>query len=316
MKIRALFLLAALPCCFAQTTPKPIDSLWFMDVRELKQERMEQLTATIKQWESMHLFDAYGWRVMPPSYHDPQPVIGMMNSLNAAAHGKLIAATVPAGTEGWETSFNSRLAQRNGGSYDASKAIGEADWLKLLEGVDAGMFTWVLEQPARMPKPEQAARSARAFVSAVKTRKKKVVIWLSAQALGPQPTLIREVCAATKDSADFFAWMDVPEMIAMKALGHRPSSAEEGKMTPAMLAELDKVLDAILELSPREKTVMQWINSPMFPTQDAAGTSAYIAACQKKGIGHFVVLGSANLLDREPWGEFYRSLVKVRTGIQ
>jgi hypothetical protein len=102
----------------------------------------------------------------------------------------------------------------------------------------------------------------------------------------------------------------VPSTIALNALGHRPTSAEEAKMSPAMLAELSKALDTVLALTPKEKTYIQWINSPNLPTQDVAGTRAYIAACQAKGIDNFAVEGSIDLLRKDPWRGFYMSLAK------
>jgi len=81
-------------------------------------------------------------------------------------------------------------------------------------------------------------------------------------------------------------------------------------MSPAMLAELSKALDTVLALTPKEKTYIQWINSPNLPTQDVAGTRAYIAACQAKGIDNFAVEGSIDLLRKDPWRGFYMSLAK------
>jgi hypothetical protein len=68
--------------------------------------------------------------VYAPTFLDPQPVIALMNSMNVVLHGEMIASTVPVGTEGWETSNNSRLAARRGYTYDPSKAMSEQQWLQ------------------------------------------------------------------------------------------------------------------------------------------------------------------------------------------
>jgi hypothetical protein len=76
-----------------------------------------------------------------------------------------------------------------------------------------------------------------------------------------------------------------------------------------------QVLDEILALTPKEKTVIQWINSPKWPAKDVEGTKAYISVCQSKGINHFGMLTNLgpgrNLLDQEGFREFYRTLPKV-----
>ena len=130
----------------------------------------------------------------------------------------------------------------------------------------------------------------------------------------PQLPMLQAICAATKDTADYFGWMDIPSVIALNALGHNPTSTQEGEMTPAMLAQLSQTLDAILALTPKEKTYIQWINGPNSPTEDVAGTIAYIAGCQQKGIDNFNLLMNVNSLQQDPWKGFYMSLAKRQHG--
>ena len=112
---------------------------------------------------------------------------------------------------------------------------------------------------------------------------------------------MRSVCQATRADADFFVWMDLPG-----------ESLQAGE---AQWREtLDQLLDKALACTPKEKTVIQWLNSPRWPTKDVEGTKAYISVCQAKGINRFCMLcPPQGLLDREPWQEFYRTLPKIKT---
>jgi hypothetical protein len=313
MNTRAILcLLLASASGWAQPQLKTPKSLWYLDNGKLTPERISALSAELPKWQAAGVFDGFTWPVMPPTFLDPQPVIALMNSMNVALKGTVIASTLPVGNEGWETSNNARLAAMRGYTYDAAKAVSERQWLQSIQTLQVNTWAWVLGQPAKMPTPDQAANSAATFVSAVKAQHKKAVIWLSAQAL--RLPMFPEICAATKDTADAFVWMDLPSTIALNTLGHKPRSAKEAEMSPAMLAELNKALDTILALTPKEKTYIQWISSPNLPTQDVAGTTAYIAACQAKGIENFAVEGSVNLLQKDPWRAFYMSLAKNPAG--
>ena len=123
-----------------------------------------------------------------------------------------------------------------GGHYDASKAMTQLQWLETLKDLNADTWVWVLEQPARMPTPEQAARSASEFVRFAKAQHKQAVIWLSAEAFG-QPSLEKgmlerillveqRICEATRTDADFFGWMDLPGSVV--AGGRIPMARNDG----------------------------------------------------------------------------------------
>ena len=110
--------------------------------------------------------------------------------------------------------------------------------------------------------------------------------------------MMRSICEATRADADFIGWMDLPG-----------ASLEAGESQ--WRETMGKILDKILTLSPKEKTVIQWTHNPKWPAKDVAGTNAYIGVCQAKGINRFCVLSQPGGLDREPWGEFYRTLPKI-----
>ena len=78
---------------------------------------------------------------------------------------------------------------------------------------------------------------------------------------------------------------------------------------------MDHLLDKILALTPKEKTVIQWLNNPQWPTKDVAGTKAYIRVCQVKGINRFMLLSgfgpAPQSLDHDPFRGFYRTLPKI-----
>jgi len=307
-------LLLASISAWAQSQLQPLNSFWYLDTNQLTSDRMTLLSSTLPAWLNARVFDGFMWDVMPPTFGDPQPTIELLNTLNGTLGGKVIAATLPVGTVGWETSYNSKFAAKNGYTYDATKAVSEQQWLQSLATLQEETWAWVEEQPATMPTPDEAAASASTFVVGAKAQGKKTVIWLSAQALGPQLPMLQAICAATKDTADYFGWMDIPGLIALNALGHNPTSEQEAEMTPAMLAQLSQTLDAILALTPVGKTYIQWINGENSPTQDVAGTAAYIAGCQQKGINNFVLLMNVNSLGKDPWKSFYMSLAQRPRG--
>jgi hypothetical protein len=150
-----------------------------------------------------------------------------------------------------------------------------------------------------IPTADEAARSAGEFARFAKTHHKKAAIWLTAQALTHgQEELMRRICEATRTDADFYVWMDLGE-----------ESLQAGE--PRWRETMGQVLDKILTLTPKEKTVIQWINHPRWPAKDPEGTTAYISVCQAKGINRFGMLCMPQgLLNREPWYDFYRTLPK------
>jgi hypothetical protein len=171
-----------------------------------------------------------------------------------------------------------------------------------MKDLEADTWAWVLEQPAHMPTPEQAARSASEFVRFAKTEHKKSVIWLTAQGFARPSVeeMVRRICEATRADANYFGWMDLQE-----------ASLEAGESQ--WRDTMDHLLDKILTVSPREKTVIQWTHNPRWQAKDVEGTKTYISVCQAKGINRFCVLAPPQGLDRDPWREFYRTLPKAGT---
>jgi hypothetical protein len=105
------------------------------------------------------------------------------------------------------------------------------------------------------------------------------------------------VCNATKDSADYFVWRDLPG----ETLRNGDSEWR---------ATMYGLLGKILSLTPKETTAIQWTHNPRLPTKDPAGTRDYIAACQANGINRFVLFAQREILGREPWQKFYRTIPK------
>jgi hypothetical protein len=224
------------------------------------------------------------------------------NAISKALGDAVILATFPVGKDGWETSASSAFAEQmapHGAHYDSRRTMTQAQWLETLGKAGGGGWAWVLERPARMPTPEQAAQSAVEFARIAKAQKKKVVIWLSVMGLTREALVppLQRVCGATRDSTDYFVWMDLPG----ESLRNGESQWRE---------TMDGLLDKILALTPKEKTVIQWTHNPRLPTKDPAGTRNYIAACQRKGINRFVLFAPLEILNRDPWQEFYRTIPK------
>ena len=288
-----------------QTVPsvRPIESLWHLSIPHVTSDGDAVRAQSLKQWQQAKVFDAFMMNKFPPTLSDEKDFNSRANAMIREVGGRFIIATVPVGKEGWETSANQRMAQKfaaAGGHYDASKTMTQLQWLETSKDLETGTWVWVLEQPARMPTSEQAARSASEFVRFAKAQHKKAAIWLSAQAFGraPMEDLTQRICEATRASADFFGWMDLPGASLQ---------AGESRWRETM----GPLLDKILALTPKEKTVIQWSHNPQWPAKDVAGTETYISICQAKGINRFAVLAPPQGLSREPWRQFYCGLPKA-----
>ena len=280
-------------------TIKPIESLWLTSpVLMSGPAAASPIAKGLKDWRQV--FDAIMLLKMPPTFTDDTDFNARANALIRDVGGEFVLVTLPVGAEGWQSSANQRLAQKQAGHYDPTKAMSQPDWLATFQGIESGTWAWILEQPARMPTPDEAAKSAAEFVRFAKAQHKKAGIWLSAEALGnPRfKTMTERVCQATSPAADFYGWMDLPA-------GTLQSGEDKWRDTLAGL------LDQILALTPKEKTFIQWTHNPKWPTEDIAGTTAYIAACQAKGINRFCLLSGPQFLDRDPWRDFYRALPKA-----
>ena len=296
----------------AETPPetpvvKPIESLWLLTIPHFPgtSESDAALARKLKEWQATGVFDAVSLLDYPPTFVGEKDFTKSANALMEEAGGRFIITTLPVGKEGWETSSNPRLAQRLAGThYDASKAMTQLEWLETMKDLKADMWGWVPEHSARIPTPDEAARSAGEFARFARAQHKKAVIWLTVEALTHgQAEMMRRICEATRDDADYFCWMDLEEATLREG---------EAKWRETMA----QLLDRVLELTPKEKTVIQWINSPRWPAKDVEGTKTYISICQAKGINRFGMLSnlgpSRGLLDQEPWHEFYRTLPKIK----
>ncbi len=279
---------------------RPIDSLWLASppMFPSTSERDAAYTRGLKEWRQV--FDAYILIKLPPTFADGENFTVHAKTLIKEVGGHFIIVTLPVGNEGWESSANQRFAEKHGWHYDPGKAMSQTEWLATLKDLDSGTWEWVLEGAAQMPTPEQAARSASEFVKYAKSQHKKAVIWLSGEgfAIPRFKAMIERICEATRAGADFFGWMDL-----------QSTSLRAGESN--WRETLSGLLDQILAMTPKEKTVIQWEHNPKWPAKDVAGTRAYIAVCQAKGINRFSALSGAEFINRAPWNEFYRTLPRA-----
>src|SRR6185295_17787337 len=189
---------------------KPVESLWFSSPPSLTSDRDAMRAKALKQWQQAKAFDAFLMIKLPPTLSDEKDFNERANALIKDVGGRFILATLPVGNEGWETSANRRMAEKfaaAGGHNDASKVMTQLQWLETFKDVHCDTWAWVLEQPARMPTPDQAARSAGEFVRFAKAQHKKSVIILTGQGFGRPAVeeMERRICEATRDDADFFS---------------------------------------------------------------------------------------------------------------
>ena len=282
---------------------RPVQTLWLTFPPALPDtaEHNAVLAKGLKEWRQV--FDAIMLVKLPPTITDERELTAQANALIKQVSGRFIIVTLPVGNEGWESSANQRLAARQkktGEHFDPAKATSQLQWLATLKDLDSDIWAWVLEQPAQMPSPEQAARSAGEFVRYAKSQHKQTVIWLSGEgfAMPRFKAMIQRICEATRDDADFFGWMDLPG-----------TSIKSGEAN--WRETLGGLLDQILTMTPKEKTVIQWTHNPTWPAKDVAGTKAYISVCQAKGINRFCVLSGPQFLNQPPWRDFYGKLPRT-----
>jgi len=310
LSLSAVAVVLAWPQPAAQV--EPIRSLWLADEGFLTPQTAPALAKAFRAWKADKVFDAFPIRMLPSTFEDPKQFVELANSLERELGGGLIVATFPVGEEGWETSHSEQFARQGGSTFEASRSVSSQHWLDMFQAVHAATWAWVLERPASLPTPEQAANSAIEFAHFARARHKKVVMWLSVMGLAPKTMpVVERVCAETRHIADYYVWIDLPGVVLTESLGHRPNSPEEARISPAYISIMEKYLDRIVALSPKEKVVMQWTHNPHLPTQNVDGTSAYIATCQKKGINRFCPFFSIERIGQSPWREFYHSLPKA-----
>jgi hypothetical protein len=120
---------------------RPITSLWLTSPPTFPgtSERDAAYTKGLKEWRQV--FDAFMLLKLPPTFSDEEDFTARANALIKEAGGQFVIVTLPVGDEGWESSANQRLAQRQqrtGGHYDAGKAMPQLQWLATLKDLDAG----------------------------------------------------------------------------------------------------------------------------------------------------------------------------------
>lgn len=273
----------------------PITELWWIAAEGLTQRNSSAVVAAVEQWNREAVFDAVSVGILPPTFYDLDASIQLANQVNKAARGRLIAGMFPTGTQGWETSCNQRFADRLARldvQFDKTQEMPLAVWLEKISRIEAPCWALVLEQPARRPTAEEAATATEQFVRCAKKENRKAVLWLSAMMLrtAMDTRTAADILKAVGEQVDYVVWMDLPAV-----------SQDSGH-------SLESLLDAIIELSPKDKIVIQWNHNPRVVTKDPEGTLAYIATCQGKGLNRFVVLAPPGLLQQEPWATFYRQL--------
>ncbi len=278
------------------TSVQPIKTLRWIAAEALTKKNAAFVTAAVKEWLTTGAFNAVSVGLLPPTFVDLQESISLVNQLNEVAGGRLIVGMFPVGREGWETSFNERFAERLaplGIQFDNARALVRDEWLDRIRKIEAPVWAYVLEQPARRPTAEEVESSVKAFVQCARKENKQVVLWLSAMMLR-NPTdieTVRRVWRQVGGQVDYVVWMDLLLIVAQ----------EPGR-------SLESLLDLALSLTPKEKAVVQWNHNSKLMTKDSEGTLRYIATCQAKGIHRFVVLANPALLQNEPWATFYRGL--------
>src|ERR1041384_3146682 len=171
------------------TGVKPIESLWLSSPPGVTStsDRDAVRAKALKQWQQAKVFDAFLMIKLPPTLSEEKDFNERANALIKEVGGRFIIATLPVGNEGWETSANRRMAEKfaaAGGHYDTNKIMTQLQWLETFKEVKSDTWAWVLEQPARMPTPEQAAHSASEFVRFARSQHKKTVLVLTGQGVG------------------------------------------------------------------------------------------------------------------------------------
>jgi len=200
----------------------PLKTLWWIAAEGLTKKNAAIVTAAVKEWLTTGAFDAVSVGLLPPTFVDLQEAISLVNQLNKVAGERLIVGMFPAGRDGWETNFNERFAKRLaplGVQFDNAHALARDEWLDRIRKIEAPIWAYVLEQPARRPTAEEVESSVKAFVQCARKENKQVVLWLSAMMLR-NPTdieTVRRVWRQIGEQVDYVVWMDLLPIVTMES---------------------------------------------------------------------------------------------------
>lgn len=207
----------------------------------------------------------------------------------------VIISTPPIGDEGWEANHDRARMERLVGK-DAVEDIGRLtrrQHLAHLSRVEAAGYALNLSHlglgsPA--PKPEAVSFYADTFAAMCKEKNRRCFLWFSTKALADAgaSAVISRVVEATKGRVEGYVWTEAPPL----AVPNQPP--------------LDATLAKVVEITPVDKTVMQYHHGKKLQTGTPKGVVEFTSACRQTKVDAFAVVAPWSQLNAKLWGDFYQ----------
>ena len=225
----------------------------------------------------------------------PDDEIRRLQMACKAMPGKVLLGTLPIGTDGWEANQNRprmELAVGKAAVDDVAQITRQRHFGNLAQ-VDAAGYALVfahLNRDSKALKPDALAFYADSFLALCKEKNKRCYLWFSADFLRDEngTALVRRVIESTKGRVEAYVWMDVPKVVAA---GQIP---------------LDDLLRKITELTPADKTIIQYRHDKKLKTETPAKVLDFAEACRQQKIDAFAVETPWAQLKLKKWAEFYK----------
>lgn len=191
---------SGLPAALPQDSP--IELLWLLLSAPLT-EQTRDIYSCVATDEEFAKFDAFAVLTDPPTFETYNEAFRQgVKDLSAQARRPMIYASFTVGTEGWETSNNSRFAQARGIAFHPERNMPRERWFEELRLIQMGLWGLTIEALARVPtatdalprsKPSRARR--RSFRSAslgqmLSPKPKSLCAWLKSQ----ESIALRSIC--------------------------------------------------------------------------------------------------------------------------
>lgn len=275
----------------ALTQDSPIELLWLLLSAPLT-EQTRDIYSCVATDEEFAKFDAFAVLTDPPTFETYNEAFRQgVKDLSAQARRPMIYASFTVGTEGWETSNNSRFAQARGIAFHPERNMPRERWFEELRLIQMGLWGLTIEALARVPTATELRDYLIAFGQAAQKNSQKAIVWYTAnwERFRPAGAIVQPVFQELGEHIDYVVWMDTRSLL--------DDQGEAG--ASRRIAEI-KALTG-------EKTVFQ---IGFFGPDAFAKAKEFMRLAQESGVHRFALYLHPQVLSSPEWAEFYQGLRK------